>query len=780
MRSSLKHIVVDKKIAGRYYQEAAIKAVCDSFGQKNRRKALLVMATGSGKTRTVIALCKVLLEQGWVKNILFLADRNSLVTQAKRNFVNLLPDLSVTNLCEEKDNYQAHGVFSTYQTMMNCIDAIRDEEGKLFSVGHFDLVICDEAHRSIYNKFRDIFNYFDAPLVGLTATPKDEIDKNTYEVFELESGVPTYGYELAQAVQDGYLVDFLSVETTLKFIQQGIVYDELSEEDKAAYEDTFEDENGELPESIASSALNEWIFNEDTIREVLNILMTEGLKIDYGSKLGKTIIFAKSHRHAEKILEVFGKEYPHLVGYAKVIDNYMTYAQSAIDEFSEADKLPQVAISVDMLDTGIDVPEVLNLVFFKKVMSKAKFWQMIGRGTRLCPGLIDGKDKTRFYIFDFCGNFEFFRMNKGKPTANMIALQGAIFRLKAQIVFRLQDLAFQTPDLIAFRKSLVDDMVEKVRELNRDNFAVKQHLKYVELYSNPDNYNALTYEDTLLMGQELAPLIEPEKDDAKALRFDALLYGIELAYLAGEKYSRARHDLLKKAQAVASVANIPEIMMQAELLNRLLHTDYLDNAGIHEFEYIRENLRDLIKYIPNNKVIYETNFDDEVLSTEWHMSEPESDYLKDYRARAEYYIRQHQDEGVIAKLKGNIPLTEEDVAALEKILWSEVGTKEDYEARYQAKPLGEFVREIVGLDMNAAKVAFAEYLNDTNLDSRQIYFVNQIVEYIVHNGMMKDLSVLQEPPFTDQGSIVEVFTDLTVWMGIRKIIEQVNANAVAA
>jgi len=575
-------------------------------------------------------------------------------------------------------------------------------------------------------------------------------------------------------------VDFLSVETTLKFIQQGIVYDELSEEDKAAYEDTFEDENGELPESIASSALNEWIFNEDTIREVLNILMTEGLKIDYGSKLGKTIIFAKSHRHAEKILEVFGKEYPHLVGYAKVIDNYMTYAQSAIDEFSEADKLPQVAISVDMLDTGIDVPEVLNLVFFKKVMSKAKFWQMIGRGTRLCPGLIDGKDKTRFYIFDFCGNFEFFRMNKGKPSANMIALQGVIFRLKAQIIFRLQDLAFQTPELIAFRKSLVDDMVEKVRELNRDNFAVKQHLKYVELYSNPDNYNALTYEDTLLMGQELAPLIEPEKDDAKALRFDALLYGIELAYLAGEKYSRARHDLLKKAQAVASVANIPEIMMQAELLNRLLHTDYLDNAGIHEFEYIRENLRDLIKYIPNNKVIYETNFDDEVLSTEWHMSEPESDYLKDYRARAEYYIRQHQDEGVIAKLRGNIPLTEEDVAALEKILWSEVGTREDYEAQYQAKPLGEFVREIVGLDMNAAKAAFAEYLNDTNLDSRQIYFVNQIVEYIVHNGMMKDLSVLQEPPFTDQGSIVEVFTDLTVWMGIRKIIEQVNANAIAA
>lgn len=778
MRTSLKNVMVDRKIAGRYYQEGAIKAACDAFA-RNRRKALLVMATGSGKTRTVIALCDVLLQHGWVKNILFLADRNSLVTQAKRSFVNLLPDLSVTNLCEEKDNYTAHCVFSTYQTMYNVIDSVQDEEGKLFTCGHFDLVICDEAHRSVYNKYRDIFNYFDAPLVGLTATPKDEIDKNTYEIFELENGVPTYGYELAQAVKDGYLVDFKSVETKLKFMEQGIVYDDLSDEDKRAYEDTFEDENGELPDSIASSALNEWIFNEDTIRQVLNTLMTLGLTIDYGSKLGKTIIFAKNHTHAEKILSVFNQEYPHLPGFAKVVDNYMTYAQSAIDEFSDPKKLPQIAISVDMLDTGIDVPEVLNLVFFKKVMSKAKFWQMIGRGTRLCPGLMDGKDKDKFYIFDFCGNFEFFRMNKGRPTANMIALQGAIFYLKAQIAFKLHDLAYQTTDLIAFRKTLVEDMVHKVQELNKENFAVRQHLKYVERYAEPDSYNALTYEDTLLMGQELAPLITPEEDDAKALRFDALMYGIELAYLAGKKYAKARSDLFKKVSAVASVANIPEIMVQAELIDKILHTDYVETAGINEFEHIRENLRDLIKYIPVSKVHYDTNFDDEILSVDWKESELENDDLKNYKAKAEFYVRQHMDDAVIAKLKSNVPLTAEDVQALEKALWNEVGTKQDYEAEYGQKPLGEFVREIVGLDMNAAKEAFAQYLNDASLDSRQIYFVNQIVEYIVHNGMMKDLSVLQEAPFTDHGSIVEVFTDLTVWMGIRNTIEKINSNAVA-
>lgn len=778
-RMSLENVTVDKNIAGRYYQEGAIKAVCNAFDDKNRRKALLVMATGSGKTRTVIALCKVLLERGWIKNILFLADRTSLVTQAKRAFVNLLPNLSVTNLCEEKDNFAAHCVFSTYQTMYNCIDEVKDEKGKLFTSGHFDLLICDEAHRSIYNKYRDIFNYFDAPLVGLTATPKNEIAKNTYETFELETNVPTYGYELSQAVKDGYLVDYMSVESKLKFIEQGITYDELTDEEKEEYENLFEDEDGEIPERISSSALNEWIFNRDTIRQVLNILMTDGIKIEYGEKLGKTIIFAKNHLHSEKILEVFNSEYPHLNGFAKVIDNKINYAQSLIDEFSEPEKLPQIAISVDMLDTGIDVPEVLNLVFFKKVMSKAKFWQMIGRGTRLCPGLLDGEDKNKFYIFDFCGNFEFFRMNNERPTANRIALQGAIFNLKSQIIFKLQDIAYQTEDLIAFRKSLVSEMITKVRELNKENFAVKQHLKYVELYANEENYVSLTYEDTLLIKEELAPLIIPDDDEASAVRFDALMYGIELAYLAGKGYARHRSDLFKKVSGIASVANIPEISAKSELINKILHTDYLNNCGINEFEHIRESLRNLMKYIPHNTLRYDTNFSDDILSTEWKESELESDDLKNYKAKAEYYVRQHQDNSVIAKLKSNVPLTKEDIAALEKILWSEVGTKEEYTAEYGEKSLGEFVRGIVGLDMNAAKEAFSEFLNNTNLDSRQIYFVNQIVEYIVHNGIMKDLSVLQDAPFTDKGSVAEIFTDISVWAGIRRVIETINMNAAA-
>ena len=778
MRTSLANVMVNKSIAGRYYQEGAVRAVCDAFDKENRRKALLVMATGSGKTRTVISLCDVLLRHGWVKNILFLADRTSLVTQAKRSFVNLLPNLSVTNLCEDKENYNAHCVFSTYPTMMNCIDSVCDDVGKLYTPGHFDIVICDEAHRSIYNKYQDIFTYFDAPLVGLTATPKEDIDKNTYEIFELPNGRPIYHYDLKQAVADGYLVDYVSAETNLKFLDDGIRYDKLSDEEKCEYENTFAEEGGDTPDIISASLLNEWVFNADTIRKVLDTVMTNGLKIDYGSKIGKTIIFAKNHLHAEKILEVFNKEYPHLVEYVAVIDNKTKYAQKLIDDFSDSKKLPQIAISVDMLDTGIDVPEVVNLVFFKKVMSRAKFWQMIGRGTRLCLGLFDGVDKNKFYIFDFCRNFEFFRMGGNTESKAVVALQTALFSVKAELALKLQGIDYQTDELIAFRQELVDDMVGKVRELNKDNFAVHQHMKYVEMFSDPEKFRTLTYEDVVMLQNEVAPLIQPYDDEAKALRFDYLMYMLEFKLLCGDKYSRGRNDLLNKAGSLAQVGNIPAISAQKPLLDQLLHTDYLNNAGLKDFERIREALRDLIKYIPRTQLIFNTDFEDTISETVWNESNLESSGFENYKAKAEHYIREHEDNEVIAKLKSNVPLSADDVKELENILWSEVGTKQDYDTEVGA-PLGEFVRSIVGMDMNAAKEAFSEYLTNANLDSRQIYFVNQIVEYIVHNGMMKDMSVLQEAPFTDKGSIVEVFSDMSVWMGIKSVIDRINANAAA-
>ncbi len=781
MRTHLNDIQINDNISNRYYQKAAIKAVCETFDEYNQRKALLVMATGSGKTRTVISLVDVLLRHGWIKNILFLADRTSLVTQAKRAFHNLLPDLSITNLCEDKDNANARAVFSTYQTMMNCIDDTKDDAGsKLYTCGHFDLIIVDEAHRSIYNKYKDIFTYFDALLIGLTATPRNEIDRSTYSIFELEDGMPTYGYELDQAVEDKFLVKYRVADTKLKFTHEGILYKNLTKEEKEEYEATFTAEDGTIPESIDARALNEWLFNKDTIRKALNTLMTYGLKVDYGNKIGKTIIFAKSHNHAEEILKVWDEEYsnypPH---YARVIDNYTNYSQSLIDEFSDAKKLPQIAISVDMLDTGIDIPEILNLVFFKPVMSKTKFWQMIGRGTRLCPELIDGEDKKCFYIFDFSDVFTFFDVNKnGKEAVAVGSLQERLFNIKVDIVYKLQDLEYQTEDLIPFRKELVKYLVVKVNELNRDNFAVKQHLKYVDGYNNVEAYQALTYEVTLQLAEHIAPLVLPDKDEISALRFDNLMHGIELAYLVGKKYRKAKTDLYKKISALAGFATIPEITAKKAFIEELLHTDYIDNAGINEFEAIRTKLRDLMKYVKfEAHANYETDFADDILSMEWREADLSNDYLKNYKAKVEYYLKQHEDILVISKLKTNKPLTESDVRELEKILWNEIGSRQDYEEEYGDTPLGELVRSIVGLSMEAAKEAFSEYLNNANLNSNQINFVNMIITYVVKNGMMKDLSVLGDKPFNDMGSVAEIFEDMGIWMGIRKVIDSINKNA---
>ena len=782
-RKQLKGVQCKDEISDRYYQKEAIQSVCDAFGERKRRKALLVMATGSGKTRTVISIVDVLERYGWVKNILFLADRNALVTQAKRAFHNLMPNLSLCNLTENKEDASARAVFSTYQTMMNCIDDTRDEKGeRMFTPGHFDLIIVDEAHRSIYNKYKDIYTYFDALLIGLTATPKNDIDKNTYEIFDLESGVPTYAYELSQAVQDGYLVDFVSIETELKFMKDGIAYDDLDQEEKDEYEKTFSDEEGNMPDSIDSSALNEWLFNYDTIKKALHILLDHGQRVDYGNKIGKTIIFAKNHNHAEKIFEVWNKEFPDYPShYCRVIDNYTNYAQSIIDDFSDSKKYPQIAVSVDMLDTGIDVPEILNLVFFKKVFSRAKFWQMIGRGTRICQGLIDGEDKKQFYIFDLCGNFAFFRLSaKGRESGTVATLQERMFNIKTEMAYKLQELVFQTDELKSYRAELAQDLVSKIGMLNRDNFAVKQHLKIIDKYQRESDFEILTYENTLQIAEHIAPYIPPAENDIYALRFDMLLYQIELAMLAGKSYKKAKKDLMKKTEELTRYATIPAVAVQHELIEQILHNDFLERAGVMDYEDIRMKLRGLIKFIPDEeRSRYDTNFIDDILSVEWNESQLDNDDLANYKKKVSYYIIQHQDIPAIAKLKGNEPLTPDDLRELEHILWSELGTKEQYETYYKNTPLGEFVRSIVGLNLQAANKAFSNFINNTELDSRQMHFVKQIINYIVKNGMMKDFAVLLEGPFSDMGSVSEIFSDTKVFMDLRAVIERINANAAA-
>ncbi|KYD24849.1 DEAD/DEAH box helicase family protein [Geobacillus sp. FSL W8-0032] len=779
MKKPLKHVQINDNIANRYYQKEAVLAVCDALENK-RRKALLVMATGSGKTRTAISIVDVLTRHNWVKNILFLADRKTLVTQAKNSFSHLLPNLTLCNLLDNKDNpEESRMVFSTYPTMMNAIDEAKRKDGKrLFTVGHFDLIIVDESHRSIYKKYRAIFDYFDAILLGLTATPKDEIDRNTYEVFDLENGVPTYAYELDQAVQDGYLVDYRTIETTLKFLEEGIRYDELSDEEKERYEETFDEDVGD---DIDSSALNEWLFNDDTIDTVLRDVMEKGIRVEGGDKLGKTIIFAKNHRHAERIVERFDQLFPEYKGgFARVIDYSVNYYQTLIDDFSDRNKWPQIAVSVDMLDTGVDIPEVVNLVFFKKVRSKAKFWQMIGRGTRLCKDLFGpGQDKTHFLIFDYCGNFAFFRENpKGIEGKAVESLTERLFTAKLEIVKELQHLQYQEEEYIAYRHQLIDELLAEINRLNEENFRVRQHIQYVHKFQNREAWNGLTAMDVNEIKEHLAPLIVPLNDDELAKRFDLLMYTIELAKLQTNNATKPIRSVIRTAEALSKLGSIPQVQEQKYIIEKVQTEEFWSEADIFELEAVREALRDLVKFLEKEtQKIYYTNFKDQVLEVKENGPMFTVNDLKNYRKKVEHYLHEHRDQMAIYKLRNNKKLTIQDVKTLEHILWNELGTQEDYQREFGATPITKLVRQIVGLDPQAANEAFSEFLSSERLNIQQSRFVKLIVDYFVKNGVM-DKRVLQEEPFKTVGSIVELFQDnMDDARRIIRIIDEINRNS---
>ncbi len=780
-RSPVLHdAIVDDNITNRYYQKAAIKAVGSAFESK-RRKALLVMATGSGKTRTAVSLVQVLMTKGWVKNILFLADRTILVDQATAAFNNNLPNLSVTNICRESPDTKSRCIVSTYQTMINLIDKVTDENGGLlYTPGHFDLVITDEAHRSIYNLYGAIFDYFDSLLVGLTATPKDEVDKNTYELFDLQRGEPTYAYEYAQAIKDGYLVDFYSIETKLKFLEEGIVYADLDEEERKEYEDKFLDSEDGLPDIKESRELNEWIFNRDTIVKVLNILMTKGHRVDGGNRIGKTIIFAKNHMHAEQIKAVFDVEYPMLLGQCQVIDNTVKYADKLIDEhFKVADDNPLIAVSVDMLDTGVDVPEIQNLVFFKKVYSKTKFWQMIGRGTRLCKGLEDGKDKKDFYIFDFCSNFEFFGMHpKGLQVDAGFTIQSRIFDLKLRLIWSLNNITIVTDETEVFRQELVEDVIRKIKELNRESFTVTKHLGCIDEFSDPERFRTLTEEDLKRIEDEIVPLIQPYEGNILSISFDSLMYQMELAKLTGDDKSWTYREARKRVASLLNV-NIKAVTDHKDTIVEFLKDGFLEECGFLDVESLRKELRDLMVYMPEGKKKIEfTNFRDTIQQMETKHSDIPDMGLQRYREKAEAYVRTHKDEDVIKKLYTNEPLDKDDIEKLQRILWSDLGTKDDYSSEFGNKGLGVFVREILGLDMNAAKKAFSEFINETTMTDEQYYFVNQVIEYVVQNGVILDTEVLTESPFTDRGNLGKIFgSNMDAWYRIMNVIDSINDNA---
>jgi type I restriction enzyme R subunit len=758
--------------------------VCEHI-EEGHRKALLVMATGTGKTRTASSLTDVLSRGGYVTNVLFLADRIALVKQAKDDFKNYLPDMSLCNLLDNKDDKSARIVFSTYPTMLNAIDTAKSEDGKrLFTPAHFDLIIIDEAHRSIFKKYRAIFEYFDAILVGLTATPKTEVDRNTYEFFEMENGVPTYAYDYETAVEkDRVLVPYYNIEVTTKFLEEGIAYDDLSEEDKERYEEDFTDEDGSMPDSIPAPAINEFIFNQSTVDMVLEDLMTKGIKVAGGDRIGKTIIFAQNKRHAEYIVERFNKLYPQHKGtFARRVTYDDKYALTIIDDFKMPEKEPHIAVSVDMMDTGIDVPQIVNLVFFKRVRSKAKFWQMIGRGTRMCKNLFgEGRDKTHFVIFDYLGNFEFFRQHKeGLAGGETPSLTEAVFSKRVRIIHHLQHARFTDEPYQKWRAELVGTVFHQIRQLNPELVSVRMKLQYIEKYKNADAFVSLSDRDKHDLVEHLAPLVYTDDTDEFAKRFDNLMYGLMLGFIEGTpQFKKCRKQLHDICVNLAKRAAIPQIKQKLELIRTVQSEPFWQEAGLLDYEKLRAELRELIKFIvdESGKSPVYTNLNDEVLEVREGRTIYQAYDFADYKLKVNRYIEENRDHLAIYKLRNNIPLTRSDYESLERIFTGELGTVDDYRREFKDTPFGLLVRKIAKMEYDAALAAFSEFINDQSLTRAQIVFVKKVIDYIVQNGYIEDISELTKPPFDKPQSFIKLF-DGSRQKRLVEVIKQIKENAV--
>ncbi|MDO6732907.1 DEAD/DEAH box helicase family protein [Marinovum sp. 2_MG-2023] len=789
-RKTLDDVTVDEAIAGRFYQQRAIRRIGQAFEKDRQRKGLLVMATGSGKTRTVIALIDQLMRGNWVKRVLFLADRVALVKQAHGAFKTHLPATPSANLLERHDparnDHSGGRVFlSTYPTMMGLIDEIKGGE-KRFGPGHFDLIVIDEAHRSVYRKYRAIFEYFDSFLVGLTATPKDEIDHNTYSLFNLESGVPTDAYDLDDAVQDGYLVPPKSISVPLKFQRDGIAYDQLSDHEKDEWDAIEWDEDGTIPDRVESNDLNKWLFNKDTVDKVLEHVMRNGIKVAGGDQLGKTIIFAKNSKHAQFIIERFDQNYPHLAGqFTRLIDYSVTYAQSLIDDFSEPEKQPHIAVSVDMMDTGIDVPEVVNLVFFKIVRSKTKFWQMVGRGTRLREDLFaPGEDKEDFIIFDFCQNLEFFRENPDARNAGTaLPIGERLFKTRVELIGDLQEQESTHADL---EKSLKERLFDEVSGMNLENFMVRDKRRAVEQFKKMDRWATLDLDARITLTDEIAGLPSAYQDDhLPAKQFDLLVLNAQLLLLRGDAgFQRLQMRMIKFASALEGLSNVPTVAKQMELILEMQTDQFWTDISVDILEEVRRKLRMLADLIqPKERKVVITDFEDEIGGTET-IDLPEVGTGIDkarFKLKVRKFVETHMDHITLQKIYRAEALTRTDVEELQKMLIEQgVSDTETLSALQEEEPLGVFLRRLIGLDRAAAKQAFSAFMSAQQLNPDQTEFIDMIIDHLTDSGIVEPRT-FYESPFSDIDNlgIAGVFKKDHAAEIIR-IVKSVNDAAVAA
>ena len=754
-RAEIKDVTIKEEITDRPYQQTAIKRIVEWFNAKHRR-GLLVLATGTGKTRVSISLCDILMRNDWVKNVLFLADRTALVGQAHKNYEALLPSVSMSVLSEEKaPDMQARILFSTYQTMINYLD----REDKAFSVGRFDLIIIDEAHRSVFGRYGAIFNYFDSLLIGLTATPRDEIDRNTYDLLQLDNGMPNYSYDIDEAVKDGYLCPYKTLQYHSKIMERGAKWDEMSKEDREEAERLMDYEKSlaglgpddEYHRDILPQEIFKYLFNIDTVDKVLMELMEKGLKVKSGEEIGKTIIFAMNHKHAELIVERFRTLYPEKEpDYCQLIDNYVNKAHGLILDFEQMDKYPQIAVSVDMLDTGVDVPSVLNLVFFKCVRSKIKFMQMIGRGTRLCPKVFGDADKKEFYIFDWCGNFEYFSVNSdGANPVAMKSLTERLFALRLDIAAALQSAEHQEMEVDrCLHDELKAILHAQVNQLSRARIDVRAHLQTIEPYREQEAWACLSDLGVAKL-KGIAHLLPRPKENEAAKKFDVLMLYLQLELVDSTvKADNSRASVIKIAQLLEKKATIPAVRERMETIKEVQTAVFWDHCTLNSLERVRKELRELVHVLAESRDErrFVINIEDAISSDA--VAAPVT--LKaTYHDRVIDYLAKHTDNEVLRKIQNFEQLTTADVNELQRIFWEELGTRTEFDEATNGKKynhnVAAFIRVIQGVDRQKALALYTRFIKDGNLTGEQEQYLKEILNYLSENGDLQMSDFMEYP-----------------------------------
>lgn len=743
-RAKICDLRINENITNRPYQQTAIKSIIEWLNQQHRR-GLLVLATGTGKTRVSISLCDILMRNDWAKNVLFLADRTALVNQAHKNYKALLPDVPMSVLNEDKEPYmQARIMFSTYQTMINYID--KDE--KKFTIGRFDLIIIDEAHRSVFGRYGAIFNYFDSLLIGLTATPRDEIDRSTYDLLQLDNGTPNYSYDYEEAVADGYLVPYKTLQFHSKIMETGIKWDDLSKDQQDKLEEVWDYEKAlagmgdgeDYHRDIESKEIFNYLFNNNTIDKVLQELMEKGLKVQSGEEVGKTIIFAMNHMHAEQIVKRFRELYPEKgVQYCQLIDNYVKYAGDLILDFEEPEKMPQIVVSVDMLDTGVDVPSVLNLVFFKRVKSKIKFMQMIGRGTRLCPGLFGNKDKEEFYIFDWCNNFEYFSVHtEGADPVTVKSLTERLFSLRLDIAFALQSAEHQEKEADKRLHDELKEMLHKqVDSLSVARIDVREKIAQVEPYRSMDAWVCLSDVDVAKLKGTASLLPRPNENEA-AKKFDILMLHLQLEKVDSTvNADKCRTGVIAIARMLEAKASIPVVKERIDTIREVQTVRFWETSTIDRLERVRKELRELVHILEEGRG--DRKFIIDIEDTTTADDEAARVALKaTYKQRVIEYLACHNDNEALNKIQNFEQLSPADIEELQRIFWEELGTREEYNRitggkRYNNN-VAAFIRVIKGIDRKKALEKYAQFIKGANLTSEQEQYLKNILDYISVNG----------------------------------------------